>query len=236
MLTFACLSPHPPIILPTVGSPQDRQKVKNTIKALESLAPELEKAQPEIIIVSSPHLDWGIQVPLHFLVSNLKYQILNQYLAASDKRLVEKLVENWSKEKSLPLILPVLTDSPEGHQFYFQIGKLIARQMPQKRPIAWIASGDLSHVLSQNGPYGFNPAGPKFDQELIRLLKAKNLKGILDLPQDLIDEAGECGLRSFSMLLGALEELKVSWHPEILSYEGPFGVGYLVANLKTKND
>jgi len=236
MLVFACLSPHPPIILPSVGSRQDRQKVKNTIQALESLAPKLTEAQPEIIIVSSPHPDWGIQVPLYFLAPKTKFQISSQILMTTDAQLVEKLVENWSKAKTIPFVLPILTDNPTDHQFYFQIGKLIARQMPQKRPIAWIASGDLSHVLSQNGPYGFNPAGPKFDQELIRLLKAKNLKGILDLPQDLIDEAGECGLRSFSMLLGALEELKVSWHPEILSYEGPFGVGYLVANLKTKND
>lgn len=45
-------------------------------------------------------------------------------------------------------------------------------------------------------------------------------------------EAGECGLRSFSFLLGILEESKINWKPEVLSYEGPFGVGYLVANFR----
>jgi len=45
-------------------------------------------------------------------------------------------------------------------------------------------------------------------------------------------EAGECGLRSFSFLLGILEEAKIDWKAEILSYEAPFGVGYLVANFK----
>jgi len=34
------------------------------------------------------------------------------------------------------------------------------------------------------------------------------------------------------MLLGALTADKTDWQPEILSYEGPFGVGYLVAKLK----
>ena len=41
-------------------------------------------------------------------------------------------------------------------------------------------------------------------------------------------------LRSFSFLLGILKESKISWQPEILSYESPFGVGYLVANLKLR--
>ncbi|MCJ7829474.1 AmmeMemoRadiSam system protein A, partial [Patescibacteria group bacterium] len=97
--------------------------------------------------------------------------------------------------------------------------------------VAWIASGDMSHRLKENGPYGFDPAGPKFDQEFIRLLKAKNIQGILNLPERLIEEAGECGLRSFCLLLGALEASKTKWQSEILSYEGPFGVGYLVTQF-----
>jgi len=47
-------------------------------------------------------------------------------------------------------------------------------------------------------------------------------------------EAGECGLRSFCFLLGILEASGIDWQPEILAYEGPFGVGYLVANFKLK--
>jgi aromatic ring-opening dioxygenase LigB subunit len=46
----------------------------------------------------------------------------------------------------------------------------------------------------------------------------------------LVQSAGECGLRSIVILMGALDGLKVK--PEILSYEGPFGVGYLVASLE----
>ena len=44
-----------------------------------------------------------------------------------------------------------------------------------------------------------------------------------------IEQAGECGLRSFLILLGALS--KINYQPELLSYEGPFGVGYLVMNF-----
>ncbi|GAI58233.1 unnamed protein product, partial [marine sediment metagenome] len=51
---------------------------------------------------------------------------------------------------------------------------------------------------------------------------------------DMFPEAGECGLRSFCFLLGILEASGIAWQPEILSYQGPFGVGYLVANFKLK--
>ncbi|MBM3205779.1 hypothetical protein FJZ41_02965 [Candidatus Shapirobacteria bacterium] len=204
MLVFACLSPHPPLILPTVGSPKDRQKVQKTIKSLEKLAPQLAKSQPQQIIVSSPHPDWGFEVPLHFLGKNLKTPVK-----------------------------PYLTDfaSPQVH---FQKGSQIMRSIPQNKKIAWIASGDMSHRLKEDGPYGFHPAGPQFDQDFIKLLKAKDMPGILNLPENLVEQAGECGLRSFCLLLGALEASKVKWQPEILSYEGPFGVGYLVANFKFK--
>jgi len=202
MITFACFSPHPPLILPNVGSPADHLKVKKTIKSLESLAPKLKRANPDLIIISSPHPDWGFNVPLHFLIKNH-----NSYK-----------------------IKPYLTDL-ESPQIHFERGRAIIKNLPKEARVAWIASGDMSHRLKKDGPYGFHPSGPQFDQEFIRLLKAKDIQGILNLPERLIEEAGECGLRSFCMLLGALEAAKVKWQPEVLSYEGPFGVGYLVARL-----
>ncbi len=42
-------------------------------------------------------------------------------------------------------------------------------------------------------------------------------------------KAGECGMRSIAMLLGVINEVDLK--PNILSYEGPFGVGYLVAEF-----
>jgi len=201
MFVFACISPHPPLILPSVGSPADREKVKSTIKALELLAPKLAKTKPEIIIISSPHPDWGFEVPLHFLVKNHSFEIK-----------------------------PILTDL-ESPKVHFERGKEFIRSLPRATRGAWIASGDMSHRLKEDGPYGFHPSGPEFDQEFIRLLKAKDIQGILNLNPELIEGAGECGLRSFCMLLGALEASKIKWEPEILSYEGPFGVGYLVTQF-----
>ncbi|MBM3209150.1 hypothetical protein FJZ40_02555 [Candidatus Shapirobacteria bacterium] len=226
MLTFACISPHPPLILPTVGSAEDRTKVKATISSLESLAPKLAAAKPEFIIVSSPHPDWGIQVPLYFLAHNLQFTIYNL-------QSIFNLSNFKLKIENSAAVFPILTtlESPKEH---YELGKIIARSLPRAQRGGWIASGDMSHRLKEDGPYGLHPSGPKFDQKFIELLKKKDTEGILNLDPDFLEEAGECGLRSFCMLLGALEELKITWEPEILSYEGPFGVGYLVANFKIK--
>ncbi|MFH1401355.1 MAG: hypothetical protein ABIG40_00040, partial [Parcubacteria group bacterium] len=63
----------------------------------------------------------------------------------------------------------------------------------------------------------------------------KDIEKIFKLDDD-YPEAGECGLRSFCFMLGILEAHSAisgrAWQVEILSYEGPFGVGYLAANFK----
>ena len=64
----------------------------------------------------------------------------------------------------------------------------------------------------------------------LRLISLRKAAEILNLDERLIEQAGECGLRSFIILLGILNDIK--YQPKILSYEGPFGVGYLVANFK----
>lgn len=243
MIVFACLSPHPPILLPSVGSPTDREKVRSTITALEFLAPKLAEAKPKIIIVSSPHPDWGISVPLHFLARNFQLPISNFQSITNFQFSNLHFVKNFKlKIKNSPEVFPILTtlDSPKDH---FHWGKEIASIIPEKLRVAWIASGDMSHVLKEDGPYGFNSSGPKFDQKFIELLKQKDVEGILNLDPQFTEEAAECGLRSFCMLLGALEwqanssglKTRSTWTPKILSYEDPFGVGYLVVGCQVEN-
>jgi len=203
MINFACFSPHPPIILPSVGSPKDRARVKNTIKALENLGEKLKEANPNTIIISSPHPDWGFNVPLFFLAKDFKSKI-ETYLIGL-----------------------------ESPRFYFEKGKKVFSNSceSENRQIAIIASGDLSHCLKEDGPYGFHPDGPKFDKALTEALKKKDTERILKL-DELYPEAGECGLRSFCFVLGILEASGIDYQQKILSYEGPFGVGYLVVNFK----
>jgi len=205
-IVFAAISSHPPILLPSVGSEKDRRKLKKTLSALEILSKKFKQAKPDKIIISSPHLDWGFGVPLYFLAKNFNGKI-------------EKILIGLKSPK-----------------FYFETGKNFYEEIkPQKSKIALIASGDMSHCLKKDGPYGFHPDGPKYDKALIEALKKKDLETIFRL-DDMFPNAAECGLRSFCFVLGILEAHSINseqaWQSKILSYEGPFGVGYLVVNFK----
>ena len=52
----------------------------------------------------------------------------------------------------------------------------------------------------------------------------------MKIDKKLVQDASVCGLKSFIILAGMIEELNVE--PEVMSYEGPFGVGYMVCNFK----
>ncbi len=226
MIVFACTSPHPPLLLPGVGTKEDKQKVKKTIESLELLGKKFKEANPNAVVISSPHPDWGIKVPLYFLIPNIKNQ----------KSKIQFKIQNYQNADNLEIeagsIFPILTtaDSPQKH---FEWGKqnYKLKIVNSKLKIALVASGDLSHCLKTDGPYGFHPDGPKFDKELVESLKNKDIESILKL-EEKYPQAGECGLRSFCFLLGVLEASGKKWEPEILSYEEPFGVGYLVVNFK----
>jgi len=97
------------------------------------------------------------------------------------------------------------------------------------RKVAVLASGDLSHKLTRDAPAGYDPVGREYDQRIVELVRGMDVEGFHELDPDLVEQAGECGLRSIAMMLGTLDGLAVQ--SRVLSYEGPFGVGYLVAAL-----
>lgn len=93
------------------------------------------------------------------------------------------------------------------------------------RKIAFVASGDCSHRLTHDAPAGYDPAGEVFDRRLVELIGASDFDALSDIDPQIVEAAGECGLRSFITLGGAAAPA----HARVLSYEGPWGVGYLTA-------
>lgn len=89
---------------------------------------------------------------------------------------------------------------------------------------ALLASGDLSHRLRPGAPAGYSPDGAAFDAAVVKALEAGDPGILTSIPHAKIESAGECGLRSVLALLGLCKGLGASL--EVLSYEGPFGVGY----------
>jgi AmmeMemoRadiSam system protein A/AmmeMemoRadiSam system protein B len=97
------------------------------------------------------------------------------------------------------------------------------------RPVAIVASGDLSHRLKPEAPAGYHANAHLFDEAVVDALKANVPQRIIRLDPELRKIAGECGYRSMLVAIGATQGLPESC--EVLSYEAPFGVGYLVAQL-----
>ena len=115
--------------------------------------------------------------------------------------------------------------SPLAH---YRLGRCVAEAADMLgRRVVFVASGDLSHKLKPDGPYGFAPEGPVFDEAVTRAMASGDFLRFLTLEPSLCERAAECGLRAFQMMSGALDGLAVA--PELLSHEGPFGVGYAVA-------
>lgn len=147
-------------------------------------------------------LDHGTMVPLYFV---------NQYW--KNYRLVRIGLSG------LPLIR------------HYELGQMIKETADfLGRRIVLIASGDLSHHLKEDGPYGYQKEGPEYDQRIMDVMGRGAFGELLSFSEDFCEKAGECGHRSFTIMAGALDEYEVI--PEKLSYEGPFGVGYGVCCYK----
>ena len=151
-------------------------------------------------------LDHGTMVPMYFI---------NKY---------------YTDYKLVHITYSILNDI-ELYKFGMAIQKT-AKNLNKNTVI--IASGDLSHRLTEDGPYEYSPQGAKFDKELIENLENGNVVNIFNMDKCMIEEAGECGLRSLYILLGAMEGNSIQG--ELLSYEGPFGVGYGVMKFKQESE
>jgi MEMO1 family protein len=97
--------------------------------------------------------------------------------------------------------------------------------------VVYVASGDLSHRLTRTAPAGYDPQGQVFDEEVVAGLAAGDWQRIQDLPAELVERAGVCGYNSILTLAGAVGAQVES---RVLCYQGPFGVGYVVAEVEPR--
>ncbi len=74
--------------------------------------------------------------------------------------------------------------------------------------------------------------GQDFDNQIKDYLSKKQINKIIDLDPKFVEAAGECGYRSLLILLGVIKN--INYEPQQLSYQAPFGIGYLVENFKLK--
>ena len=259
MLVFAAIAPHPPLLIPSVGK-NNLEKLKQTAEAMKALEQEMYIARPDTLVIVSPHGNvlpdaFTINLAAQYTIS-LKEFGDHQTTASfrSDFMLIDKIQRAMRRDTSLslsseevldygvsvPLLLlsahlptiSLVPMAPAGldYKAHYEFGdKLKEEIMNSNKRIAFIASADLSHTLTNNAPGGFSKKGAALDAKVVELIKTKDTDGLLALDIEMGQASKECGLRPISILLGLLA--RMAYEPKIHSYEGPFGVGHLVANM-----
>ena len=113
---------------------------------------------------------------------------------------------------------------------HYRFGTLIRKTAEGLgRNVCVIASGDLSHVLKREGPYGYRQEGPEYDKRIMDVMSRAAFGELFEFTDLFCERAAECGHRSFTIMAGCFDGLSVK--AEMLSYEGPFGVGYGVCTF-----
>ena len=122
-----------------------------------------------------------------------------------------------------------------GASEHYRLGMALSQAADSlNKKTVLIASGDLSHKLSKSGPYGFDPAGPEFDRQVQDMFIEGDFSKLFHMPESFLRKAAECGYKGLVVLAGCFDGKKID--SRVLSYEGPFGVGYAVACVTGAGD
>ncbi|MBM7865823.1 AmmeMemoRadiSam system protein A [Heliobacterium gestii] len=223
--TVIIISPHGPVFqdaiavtafprlrgdLARFNAPEVKAEVENDLPLLSAVIDQAKRHGVSIAAIDDSlaerfsienELDHGTMVPLYFLL------------------------EAGFRGKVVPVAMALL---PREELFRFGIALREAIDATPRR-VALIASSDLSHRLTKDAPAGYHPEAHDFDKAIERAFGVWELDDLLTMEESLCEKAGECGYRPLLMLAGAFD--RPGAKSRVYSYEGPFGVGYLVGSV-----
>lgn len=258
----AFVLPHPPIALSAIGKGEEA-KIQSTIEGFRQVAREIAVLQPETIVISSPHSplygdaffvsdnlrelgDFGrfrakevkvdVKTDLDFVQalkrSNRNFLVGSSEVPELDHGVMVPL--HFIKQAYPDFKLVRIGLSMLPFDTHVAIGKTI-RDVAESlgRRIVFIASGDLSHRLAHDGPYGYAKEGPRFDKIIQSVLENGDFEKLRSISAGMCEQAGECGYRSLVILSGVVDGMGFS--AKLHSYEGTFGVGYATASFLPKS-
>ena len=259
-LVFVGIAPHPPVMVPEVGGASS-EEVRASVEAMRELTLRIKACGAETIVLVSPHAPLeerafvaydgprlrgdfaNFRAPHATVDVPLDAELLGAIATAAEEegyrvtRLNRReldhgaavplyfLVRNGWDGRAVALGYSFLSD--EDH---VRFGACVARAVERVgRSTAFVASGDLSHRLKPGAPAGFNPDAHRFDEEVVGAFREREPARVAKIDRNLRRLAGECGYRSMLVALGVTSNVETDC--EVLHYEAPFGVGYLVAQL-----
>lgn len=186
------------------GAPKEKMEVSYDMEFVKTLSfvAEEKNIPAGTLGEEERDLDHGTMVPLYFV---------NKYY--TDYRLVRIGLSGLS------------------FMHHYELGQCIQKTAENLgRNTVVLASGDLSHCLKEDGPYGFKEEGPEYDKAIMDIMGEGRFLELFDFKEAYCAKAGECGHRSFMILAGVLDRKGVK--SQRLSYEGPFGVGYGICSYE----
>jgi AmmeMemoRadiSam system protein A len=257
---IAALMSHAPVLVPAVGGKRGNQAAAS-VGAMAEAARRIVRAGPETIILISPHTPRRQEAFAIWAGNRISGSLAQFGAPAAavdfpaDETLAGMIAEEagsrgeeiWrlrDAELDHGAVVPLwhLADAGwrgptvviglnfPGEPGLTELGGAIAAASRRAgRRVAVVASGDMSHRLQPGVPAGFHPRAKEFDSAFIACLRAGDYQKLPDFDPDLQDLAAEDAVDSTLVAASA-----VNWNAaghEVLSYEGPFGVGYGVAIL-----
>lgn len=260
MIVFSAFTPHSPLLLPSIGK-ENVEQLQQTREAMKELAEELYATMPDTVVVISAHTNRhkdAFSINLHdpYGIDLTEFgDYSDEHTFRPNVKLIDRLQRHARKE-GVPLTLNsnealdygtvvpllMLTEKLPGINIvpisysnldaktHVEFGRLLKEVlMRSDQRIAVVASGDLSHCLSSEAPVEYNPLGETFDETVREAVKDLVTSKLLTMDDETIESASECAYEPLLMLFGVLDRMNVK--SKILSYEAPFGVGYLVAQF-----
>lgn len=262
-LLAGVIAPHPPILIPQVGG-EYFDSLKATTDALGRASTFLDEVWVDALIVTSPHSPlfkdrFAIRFDDRFEADFEQFGADEPRFTYENDFVLAEMMTAAAQGNGVPLHGWEVPDGPLdwgvsvpcsylaknrqivsvsistlSYEDHYRLGQSLGESLAlTKKRFAFVASGDLSHMLTPEAPNGFSPRGAEFDRLICEMIADGRLADLKEIDPELIKSAGECGLRSFIIMAGAFSELEVE--TQVLSYEGPFGVGYLVATMRVKD-
>ena len=259
-LVFSGIAPHPPIMVPEVGG-EAISEVASSLSGMQEFSQRVIESEAETVVLISPHAPLEADAFVAYAGPNLNvgFATFGAPEVIIELEIDQTLLDLIrTKGSTAGYELDLLSDTEADHgssvPFYFlnkhgwrgkvvvlgycflsngdhlRFGKAIRTAIEcYGKQVAFVASGDLSHRLKPRAPAGYNPDAHLFDEAVVQALTNNEPNQIAEIDQELRKMAGECGYRSILTAIGVSRE--TPYQCEVLSYQAPFGVGYLVAQL-----
>lgn len=222
--TIIVITPHGPVFSDGIAIGYD-DHLQGDLTQFGFPEVSIEKENSKIIVDKIIYESSHIDVPcLKLNDANCEYFNISKSLDHGVIVPLKFVDEHYSDYKLIHITYGLFS----SHKLY-EFGRIL-KKCASIEDVVVIASGDMSHCLSNDGPYEYHPSGLLFDQKIRQILEEKDILSAMFFDDTLLSESGECGKRSIDIMLGSLDGYDFT--SKTYGYDGPFGVGYLAMGFE----